>query len=266
MGEQTEATQHHGHLIFQWKRAGWTRRRLLLALLLAAALHGGMFYLFRVVNPAIVRTAPPRQTVLHLASDQPETKALVSAAEDRFPGMWRREAGASWERDVAALAKVVPSAFGAEQRPMAELKPFPLPLLPQALPPGVQAGSPLLPAVAAPAVAAVPVAAPAAGAATDEEPELPRPVPSLVVESGLGSREVLRMPSWPDDLVGEAWPETAAVPCMLGVDAAGRVAFCLPVTPASGVDYGKLRDVLVAMRFSTEPGAGIQWVMVSVRW
>ena len=127
MGEDTEATQHQGHLIFQWKRVGWTRRRLLLALLLAAALHGGMFYLFRVVNPAIVRTAPPRQTMLHLASDQPETKALVSAAEDRFPGMWRREAGASWERDVAALAKTIerepgfPAKYGNLMRALVEL-------------------------------------------------------------------------------------------------------------------------------------------------
>lgn len=267
MGEDTEVTQHHGHLIFQWKRAGWTRRRLMLALLGAAVLHGGMFYLFRVVNPPMVRPAPPRRTVLHLASDQPETKALVSAAEDRFPGLWRREPGDSWERDVAALAKAVPPPFGGGQRPMASLKPFPLPLVTQALPPGVQAGRPLLPAVSAPAAPAAPTlpeAAPAAAA--DEEPELPRPVPSLVVESGLGPREVLRMPSWPDDLVGESWPETASVPCMLGVDAAGRVAFCLPVTPASGVDYGKLRDVLAAMRFSTDPGTGIQWVMVSVRW
>jgi hypothetical protein len=148
---------------------------------------------------------------------------------------------------------------------MAELKKFPLPLVPQALPPGVQAGSPLLPAVSAPVVVPVPADVPGAVLGEDD-PVVPRPVPSLVVESGLGRRELLRMPTWPDDLMDETWPETASVPCMLGVDAAGRVSFCLPVTPASGVDHGKLRDVLLQMRFAVDPGAGMQWVMVAVRW
>jgi hypothetical protein len=99
-----------------------------------------------------------------------------------------------------------------------------------------------------------------------EEEEEMRAQPSLALESGLDGRVVVTGPGWPERVIDETWPETAAIPFMLGVDAGGRVQYCLPVTPATGVDHEKLRGPLLGMRFGARPGTGVQWVTAAVRW
>lgn len=271
MAEEHELVGHRPHLIFDWKTVRGSRRRLVGMLLVAVGAHAGLFYLFRVVVPVDGRVVPPRSAMLHLPGEAAETVALVSALEDRFPGMWRRTEGGVFERDLELLRGMVPPVFEKHEGGVAVLKPFGLPLVSQGLPAVVGQGQALLPLVgggeSGAVVAAVDVAA-GVGEEVDggEEEEEMRAQPSLALESGLDGRAVVTGPEWPERVIDETWPETAAIPFMLGVDAGGRVRYCLPVTPATGVEHEKLRGPLLGMRFGARPGTGVQWVTAAVRW
>ena len=267
MAEEHEFVGHQVHLIFDWKKVRGSRRRLAGMLLVAAGAHAGMFYLFRVVVPVDGRVVPPRSAMLHLPGEAAETVALVSALEDRFPGMWRRAESGAFERDLELLRGMVPPVFEKHEGGVTVLKPFGLPLVSRGLSAVVGPGQPLLPVLgggeSGGVVAAVEVGEEADGG---EEVEAPRAQPSLALESGLDGRAVVTGPGWPERVIDETWPETAAIPFMLGVDAGGRVRYCLPVTPATGVDHEKLRGPLLGMRFAARPGTGVQWVTAAVRW
>lgn len=271
MADEHELVGHQPHLIFDWKKVRGSRRRLVGMLLVAAGAHAGLFYLFRVVVPVDGRVVPPRSAMLHLPGEAAETVALVSALEDRFPGMWRRTESGAFERDLELLRGMVPPVFEKHEGGVTVLKPFGLPLVSRGLPAVVSLGQPLLPLLgggeSGGVVAAVDASA-GAGEEADggEEVEAPRAQPSLALESGLDGRAVVSGPGWPERVIDETWPETAAIPFMLGVDAGGRVRFCLPVTPATGVDHEKLRGPLLGMRFAARPGTGVQWVTAAVRW
>ena len=271
MADEQELVGHQPHLIFDWKKVRGSRRRLVGMLLVAAGAHAGLFYLFRVVGQVDGRVVPPRSAMLHLPGEAAETVALVSALEDRFPGMWRRMESGAFERDLEWLRGMVPPVFEKHEGGVTVLKPFGLPLVSRGLPAVVSQGQALLPVVgggeSGSVVAAVDVSA-GAGEEVDvgEEEEVPRAQPSLALESGLDGRAVVTGPGWPERVIDETWPETASIPFMLGVDAVGRVRYCLPVTPATGVEHEKLRGPLLGMRFAARPGTGVQWVTAAVRW
>ena len=267
MADETPVTPHHQHLIFQWKPVRGARRRLAVALLLAGAAHAGMFYLFRVVPGNGARTQPPRLAMVHLVEGDPATRALVNAVEDRFPGTLLRSPDAALDRDVAALAAVVPPLSLRGDRAPGELKPYNQPLVPAALPPSVVPGQVLMPPLEGWGRAASP-AVPAPDVADAGEEELPavRPSPSVQVSPAGRPRQVIREALWRDGTVDETWPETASIPFMLGVNAAGRPVWCLPLVPVSGVDLEALRGPLMEMRFEPKPGAAVEWVEADVRW
>ena len=267
MADETPPTPHHQHLIFHWKPLRGARRRLAAALLLAGAAHAGLFYLFRVVPGNGARTLPPRLAVVQLVEGDPATRVLVNAVEDRFPGTLLRSPDAAWARDVAALAAVVPPLFPRGEGSSGELKPYNQPLVPEALPPSVVPGQVLMPPLegverATPST----VTAPELVDSGEEEPPVVRPRPNVQVSAAGRARRVTRKAAWPDGLVDEAWPETASIPFMLGVDAAGRPVWGLPLVPVSGVDLEALRRPLMEMRFEPMPGAAVEWVEADVRW
>jgi hypothetical protein len=217
--------------------------------------------------PTNLGTGMRASAMLHLPGEAAETVALVSALEDRFPGMWRRAESGAFERDLELLRGMVPPVFEKHEGGVTVLKPFGLPLVSRGLSAVVGPGQPLLPVLgggeSGGVVAAVEVGEEADGG---EEVEAPRAQPSLALESGLDGRAVVTGPGWPERMIDETWPETAEIPFMLGVDAGGRVRHCLPVTPATGVDHEKLRGPLLGMRFAARPGTGVQWVTAAVRW
>ena len=134
MADEHELVGHQPHLIFDWKKVRGSRRRLFGMLLVAAGAHAGLFYLFRVVVPVDGRVVPPRSAMLHLPGEAAETVALVSALEDRFPGMWRRTESGAFERDLELLRGMVPPVFEKHEGGVTVLKPLGLPLVSRGLP------------------------------------------------------------------------------------------------------------------------------------
>ena len=80
-----------------------------------------------------------------------------------------------------------------------------------------------------------------------------------------GGRAIVQQPVWPDKLTDDSWPASGSVPFMLGVSPGGRPDYCLPLSPATGVDLEALRRGLMGMRFSPA-GGGMQWLKMAVRW
>jgi hypothetical protein len=240
-------------LVFDWKRERGVRRRLAMWLLVVVMGLAAMFYLFRVTTPLTARKPPPQQAVLYLPAAEPEVRALLGKIGDRFPGTMRVSADDSMAMDLQTLAKVTPAWEPTWAAHRAVLKPFPLPPVPQELPPVFTAGSALLPQESS--------LAPLTPAGNKVKPS-----PFLAVESTEGGRTVVRPPAWPDQLTDETWPVTGSVPFMLGLDRHGRVEYCLPVSPATGLDLEALRRVLMAVRFSPVSSGVVEWIHVAVRW
>lgn len=240
-------------LIFQWERDRGVRRRLVLWLFVVAAGHAAIFYLFRVTASAPARKPPPQQAVVFLPADDAEVRTLLSAIDDRYPGAVLRPEDYTLEADMEALAKMTPRSEPSWATHQPALKPFPQPLVPSSLPGLMQPGEPLLPE-------------------TGSLPPLPPSpagplvrLPSVVLDEAGGARSVVQSPAWPVPLIDDTWPASGNVPFMIGVDPSGRPAYCLPVSPATGVDLELLRRHLMEMRFNTG-GGGLQWIRVAVRW
>ena len=239
-------------LIFQWKRDRGVGLRLAMWLLVVAAGHAAIFYLFRVAASAPVRKPPPQQAVLFLPTAESEVRTLLSVIDDRYPGALVRSEDYTLKADTEALAKVTPPSEPSWATHRPALKGFPQPLVEQTLPGIVRPGEPALPEES-------PLPAPA--------PSAPSPVqtgPSVVLEELPGVRSVLTAPAWPGKLM-EDLPPSGNVPFMLGIEPSGRPVYCLPLSPATGVDLEFLRRHLMEMRFNTG-GGGIQWLHVAVRW
>lgn len=241
-------------LIFQWKRERGVKRRLAMWVLVVAAGHAALFYLFRVSTPLAARKNPPQQSVLYLPPDEAAVHELFSSLDDRFPGAVLRSEDYALAPDMAALAKAVPPVAPSWDARRATLKPFLQPVVPQDLPALFQPGEPTLPVDGLHS----PVAAP---------PATPAPkVPFAVVESGSTARIVTTPPRWPDKLIDD-WPASGNVPFMLGINRLGAPDYCLPLAPATGdIDQESLRRSLLTMRFTPVPSGGLEWVTVAVRW
>ena len=240
-------------LIFDWRPQRGVRRRLAMWLLVVAAGHAALFYLFRVAPPLASRMPPPQHAVLYLPPADAEVRALLSAVDDRYPGSVLRSEDYALHADMAALAKATPPSAPSWAGHLPELKKFPQPLVPQDLPGLLQPGEPLLPEMEPPP------ALPASG------PGTVRRVLSVVLEESPGGRTVVLQPAWPDKLTDDTWPASGSVPFMLGVPPGGKPEYCLPLSPATGVDLEALRRGLMGMRFSPA-GGGVQWLKVAVRW
>jgi len=223
-------------------------------LLLVAAGHAALFYLFRVAPPMASRKPPPQHAMMYLPPADAEVRALLSAVDDRYPGTVLRSEDYALMADMAALAQVTPPSVASWAQHVPELKSFSQPLVPQELPGLLQPGQPLLPE-------------------TEPPPALPPTGPdnsaralSVVLDEAPGSRTIVEQPAWPDKLTDDTWPASGSVPFMLGVSSGGRPEYCLPLTPATGLDLEALRRGLMAMKFGATAGGGVQWLKVAVRW
>lgn len=241
-------------LIFDWRRPRGVKRRLAAWLIVVAAGHAALFYLFRVASPVVSLKPPPQQAVLYLPPLDSEVRTLLSAMDDRFPGALLRPEDYTLKADMEALAKATPPSVlsWASHRPA--LKPFPQPLVARELPPLIQPGEPLLPEATTEALSA-----PAS--------EKAKPEPFVVTDENPGGRTATRQPAWPEKLTDE-WPPSGNVPFKLGLARNGRPEFCLPLSPAAtGVDLEVLRRALMGMQFNAVTGGPPwQWITVAVRW
>ena len=240
-------------LIFDWRPQRGVRRRLAMWLLVVAAGHAALFYLFRVAPPLASRKPPPQHAVLYLPPADPEVRALLSSVDDRHPGSVLQSEDYFLQADMAALAKVTPRSTASWEGHVPELKKFQQPLVPQELPGMLVPGDPLLPE-------------------SEPPPALPSPAPdaakrvlSVVIVDAPGGRTILQQPAWPDKLADDTWPASGTAPFMLGVSTGGRPEYCMALFPATGVDLEALRRGLMGMKFSASSG-GLQWLKLAVRW
>jgi hypothetical protein len=241
-------------LIFEWKRERGVRRRLAMWLLVVAAGHAALFYLFRVAPPLTSRKPPPQHAVLFLPPGESGVRSLLAALEDRFPGAVMRSEDHDLKAAMAALAKVTPASEPSWSTHRPALKPFPQPLVPLELPAFVQPGDPVLPEAAAPPALAAP------------PPGRIPPVPSAIIDEAPGGRIVTQPPGWPENLIDDTWPAGGSAPFMLGIARTGKPEYCLPLSPAGGLDLEALRRPLMAMKFNPVTTGGLQWINVVVRW
>ena len=239
-------------LIFEWERESGARRRLAVWLLLVAAGHAALFYLFRVAPPLASRKPPPQHAILYLPPAESGVRALLSALSDRFPGAILRSEDHDLTADMAALARATPPSEPSWTTHHPELKPFPQPLVPQELPGLIQPGEPVLPDGMPPRA----LPPPAAGA----------PTLTLIVDEAPGSRSVVRQPAWPEKLIDDSWPPGGSVSFMLGVARNGQPEYCLPLSTVTGVDLEALRAPLMGIRFNESSAGHLQWITVALRW
>jgi len=239
-------------LIFQWKRERGVKRRLAMWLLVVAAGHAGLFYLFRVSPPLASRKPPPQQAVLYLPPNEPGARELLRVIGDRYPGAVLKSADHDLQSDLATLSKVTPAWEPVWAAHRAVLKPFPQPVVAQELPALIQPGAPVLPEEP-------PAPLPA-------YPEVKKPAPLVVADVPTDGRRIASQPAWPDKLVDDTWPISGSVPFMLGVNPSGRVEFCLPLSPATGINLEAIRLAMVDMKFETSSTGALEWINVAVRW
>ena len=221
--------------------------------LVVAAGHAAIFYLFRVTASAPVRKPPPQQSIFFLPTADAEVRSLLSVIDDRYPGAVLRPDDYTLKADTEALAKITPPSEPSWAAHRPALKPFPQPIVPWELPGILQPGEPALPEWKSPPPPAAP-----AGPATPASP-------SIVLDELPDSRPILSNPAWPDKLIDDTWPASGNVPFMIAVDPAGRPTYCLPLSPATGVDLELLRRHIMELRF-TPSGGGLQWLHLAVRW
>ena len=242
-------------LVFDWRRPRGVKRRLAAWVVVAAAGHAALFYLFRVAPPLVSLKPPPQRAVLYLPPSGAEVRTVLSALDDRYPGALLRPEDYTLKADTEALAKVTPPSVPSWAAHRPALKAYPQPLVARDLPGLIQPGEPLLPE-AEPALLS---SAPAEGVA--------RPVPSIIIDETPGGRTVVRQPVWPEKLVDE-WPPPGNVPFKLGLTRTGKPEYCMALSPApTGVDLEALRRILMDMQFNPVTGGPPwQWITVAVRW
>ncbi|MES2708401.1 MAG: hypothetical protein V4726_17535 [Verrucomicrobiota bacterium] len=251
-----------GALIFDWSPVRWHRTRLLFFVGLAVGGHLLLFYLFKVAAPPAPRTVPPVRSVMLLSPQFPASAALMERMEDKYPALTPPMPLA--EPDAGALHKLVKGYEATWERDTARLKPLPAAAQGGGLPSIMPDSALLLPPL--PAGDPAPVAASSPLSSADPAPLLPRALPVLSVQSGLGGRTVLQPPVWPADVLQPDWPEESPVSFMISVSAEGKVLSCLPLSSVS-FDIEVLRRPLLALRFSPRTDSDdTAWGWIDVQW
>ncbi len=241
-------------LIFDWRRPRGVKRRLAAWLVVVAAGHAALFYLFRVAPPVVSRKPPPQQAVLYLPPSDAAVRTLLGALDDRYPGALLRPEEYTLKADMEALAKITPPAVPSWAAHRPALKPYPQPLVSQDLPGLFQPGDPVLP-----------WNDPELPLSTGAEPGKSASAPSVIIDEFPGERTLVRQPEWPDKLFDELPSGSASF--KLGVLRSGAPEYCMSLSPAAGVDLEAVRRVLMGLRFSPVGGGGQwQWITVTVRW
>ncbi len=234
------------------------KRRLAAWLVVAAAGHAALFYLFRVTPPVDSRQPPPQQSVLYLPSYDATARSLLSTLDDRYPGALLRPEDYSLKADMEALAKATPPSVPSWAAHRPALKSYPQPLVARELPGIMRAGEPLLPEYDVEAL-------PSPGA-----PAAARPSFSVLIDDNPGSRTVTLQPEWPRKLPDGALPPSGNVSFKVGITREGVPEYCMLLTPTTGVEM-EAQDALCravsGMRFSAvTTGPQWQWLTVTVRW
>ena len=195
-----------GDLAFRWHQSA-PRWHLLFFLIVAAAIHIGFFYLFRVASPQPARTIPSPEQITLLIPSNPEARPILAQIADRVSPF---VAGDSRTVDLADHStQFVPSFrnFTLSLRMPPESRE------PAELPPLSQPGTAILPPLA--------LAAPNAAAGGSSRPD-----PRLKLGGGLAGRQILRVPAW-DNASLAALPE-CRFQFSAGFDHLGRPVFILP--------------------------------------
>ncbi len=248
-------------LIFDWRAVRWRKTRLMVALVVAAAGHLLVFYLFQVVTESPPRQAPPVRSALILSAAEPATRQLLEGAADRLPALSPPvplEAPSE-----QALATLVKGYIPTWQDHRAQLKPLP-----------GQAGTAPLPPLLAAATGVLPSLPLAANAMTPRQPNMAetvtRPWPVLSFQSGLADLPLRQEPVWPAEVLSPEWPEEGPVSFLLSVDSSGEVTSCLSLGASSGLEEEEvelLRRCLLKVKFTaTSSGQPARWGWVDVLW
>lgn len=249
-------------LIFDWSPVRWRRTRLLFFLGLAVGGHVLLFYLFKVAAPPAPRTVPPARSALLLSSNSPASAAIIDRMEAAHPALLPPMPLA--EPDAEALHRLVKGYQPTWERHAARLKPLP-PAAEGAILPSVMPE----PALLLPPLPAGEGATPlAAGTASSNAPAVPRALPTLFIQSGLGGRSLTAPPVWPAEVLQPDWPEEGPASFMISVSPEGRVLSCLPLSTVSAdFDIEVLRRPILALRFSPRSDSDeTEWAWVDVQW
>ena len=110
---------------------------------------------------------------------------------------------------------------------------------------------------------------PAGAMAETVQPVAPAPpiAPAISLQWQEEVREVIRPFRWTPKVVPPRHENIEHAVFYIGVDAAGRVAHCLPDLSAGTEMDATLYPAFEAMEFTARPGAeGVDWVWVDVRW
>ena len=248
---QTSQPDSPPPLIFDWERVRGVKRRLAAFLIVAAAGHAALFYLFRVVPAVNTQKPPQQQAVVYLPANEPGIRSMLSALNDRYPGAIVRSEDYTFQADVAALATVTPKQAPVWGGRRAVLKEFTQPLAPQEMPRLMQPGEPFLPESSQPPPLPPAAAQPAGNSF------------SLVASDE--SRAVKVPPHWPADFA-DTTSTTRSVTFMLALDRHGSPEHCMALSAGSKEVLEALRNSLMAMRWEPRQTSVAQWMTVHVRW
>ena len=248
-------------LIFDWRPVRWRKTRLMVALVVAAAGHLLVFYLFQVVTESSSRQAPPVREVTILSGVEDSSRRLLEAVEDRLPAL---SAPAPLEDSGAgALALLVKGYVPTWQDHRPTLKPLP-----------GQHGTGALPSLMAGATGMLPPLPVSPDGPPVKTPRATgpvlRPEPVLAFQSGLMDRALLSTPVWPAVVTSKDWPEEGPASFMLSVEPSGMVTSCLSLGTSTGLDeeeVEELRGVLLKLRFAPAASSDqVAWGWVDVLW
>lgn len=253
-------------LIFDWRPVRWRKTRLMMALVVAAAGHLLVFYLFQVVTESSPRQAPPVREALILSGNEDATRRLLEAVDDRLPAL--SPSAPLEDSGGQKLTGLVKGYVPTWQDHRPALKPLPGQGGAGVLP-SLMSGSagilPALPGPDTPAEKGVPPAAVAAPATATAD----RPQPVLSFQTGLAGRALLAPPVWPPLVTAKDWPEEGPASFMMSVEPSGKVTSCLSLA-STGLDEEEveaLRRVLVDLRFAPLAGGEqTAWAWVDVLW
>lgn len=261
----TPVAESDSELTFEWTE-GRTKQRARIAFyfVLAAVLHAGFFYIFRVIYPSSNPNLPIPSRVLLLSNDDPAVRAVLAEVEDRT---------AAYDTSLGTIVgSVLLSDYTMYQPSFADhelqLQDLPLKVAKRLPLPDTLNGSPVVPPPVQPPMPDLPP--------RQLLPTGPQQ-PVLAFGGGIGKRELLYRP----ELTGIFSQSSDLVATFtLGVDAAGIVRYCLPDEEFQADQSEALRRAafqadlkavgrsLYQLRFkpSPESGMGLTWGSATIEW